>query len=171
MGQISVRNLVDAAAQHAESVLNPEFSMESTTYQTSIPISSDVLKEKYLENKLSMRDIAREFSCSKTLVRKLLLKYQIPLKEPSKYHKDHSRLFGKRKVNGKAVDNKKELRVIETIKKMHKEGLGARAIARTLETMKIPTKKQGKGWHHHMVITILKREGLYVSICKPGRKE
>ena len=135
---------MDATAQHAESVLNPEFSMESTTYLTSLSISSDVLKQKYLQNKLSMRDIAKEFSCSKTQIRKLLLKYSIPLKEPSKYHKEHSRIFGKRKVNGKAIDNKKEQRVIESIKKMHEKGLGARAIARTLDTMNIPLRNKVK---------------------------
>jgi len=163
--------MVDATDQYAESVLNPQFVMKSNAYTTSESLSDDVLRQKYLENRLSMRDIAREFMCSKTQVRSLLLKYQIPLREPSKCHKDHSRSYGKRKVNGEAVDHKKELRIIETIKKMHEEGMGARAIARTLDTMKISTKKQGNGWHHHMVITILKREGFYETKCKPGRKK
>lgn len=162
---------MDASDQYAESVLNPRFVMKSETYITSLSISGDVLRQKYVENCLSMRDIAKEFMCSKTQIRSLLLKYEIPLREPSKYHKDHSRSYGKRVLNGRAVDHKKELRIIETIKGMHGEGMGARAIARTLDTMKIPTKMQGKGWHHHMVITILKREGLYESKCKQGRKK
>ncbi|MAE73536.1 MAG: hypothetical protein CL675_05530 [Bdellovibrionaceae bacterium] len=162
---------MDLDTASAENVLNLHFSMESYTYITSESISADVLRQKYLENRLSMRDIAKEFMCSKTQVRNLLLKHEIPLREPSKYHKDHSRSFGKRQVNGEAVDHKKELRIIETIKGMREEGMTARAIARTLDTMKIPTKKQGKGWHHHMVITILKREGFYETKCKPGRKK
>lgn len=102
-----VLELVDAAAQYAESVL----------------------KEKYLEKRLSMRDIAREFSSSKTHIRDLLLKHNIPLRDPSKYHKYHSRSYGKRFLNGRTVDFKKELRTIETIKKMHAEGMTARGIA------------------------------------------
>jgi predicted DNA-binding protein YlxM (UPF0122 family) len=151
---------VDETPPSAENVLIPEFSMISCTYVASETFSEDVLRAKYLENRLSMREIASEFMCSKTQVRNLLLKYEIPLREPSKCHKDHSRSFGKRKVKGRVVDHKTELRVIESIKKMNDEGLSARAIARTLDAMKIPTKQQGKGWHHHMVITILKREGL-----------
>lgn len=160
--------MVDATNQYAESVLNPQFSMESVTYITFPTISEAVLKEKYLEKRLSMREIASEFSSSKTHIRDLLLRHNIPLREPSKYHKDHSRSYGKRVLNGRTIDFKKELRTIETIKKMHEEGMTARGIARTLDTMKIPTKQQGKGWHHHMVVTILKREGIYKSKCKPG---
>ena len=164
-------DLVEQADQYAESVLNPQFTMKSYTCITSESISGDVLRQKYLENNLSMRDIAKEFMCSKTQVRNLLLKHEIPLREPSKYHKDHSRSYGKRQFNGEAVDHKKELRIIETIKAMNEEGMTARAIARTLDTMKIPTKKQGKGWHHHTIVTILKREGLYESKRKPRRKK
>ena len=86
-------NLVDATNQYAESVLNFHFSMESIAYSNSSAISKDVLRQKYVENRLSMRDIAKEFMCSKTQVRNLLLKHDIPLREPSKYHKDHTKLF------------------------------------------------------------------------------
>ena len=62
------------------------------------------------------------------------------------------------------MDHKRELRIIETIKKMYcKEGISPRGIAQLLTSMKIPTKRQRKGWHHHTVITILKREGIYKS--------
>ena len=79
---------MDLDTASAENVLNLHFSMESYTYITSESISADVLRQKYLENRLSMRDIAKEFMCSKTQVRNLLLKHEIPLREPSKYHKD-----------------------------------------------------------------------------------
>lgn len=162
--------MVDLDTASAENVLSPQFTMKSYTYITSESISADVLRQKYLENRLSMRDIAKEFMCSKTQVRNLLLRHDIPLREPSKYHKDHSRTYGKRALKGSVTDHKTELRVIETIKKMNEEGLSARAIARTLDAMKVPTKQQGKGWHHHMVITILKREGLHQPKRQPRRK-
>lgn len=40
---------------------------------------------KYLENRLSMLEIAREFSCSKTHIRGLLLKHNTPLLKRSEH--------------------------------------------------------------------------------------
>ena len=71
----------------------------------------------------------------------------------------HNLAFGERIVKGKVIPCQKELQIIESIVNMHKkEGLTARAIARVLNSMKIPTKKQGKRWDHSVVIGILKRE-------------
>ena len=155
--------MVDADNPNAKSVLNLQFSMKSDAYITSPPISEDVLKQKYLENGLSTRSIASEFSCSKTHIRDLLVRYKIPLRGPLQCHNDHGRAYGKKRRNGQSVDHKAELRTIETMKTMYsKEGLHPRAIARLLNTLKVPTKQQGKGWHHHTVITILKREGVYI---------
>ena len=107
-----------------------------------------------------MRQIAREFSCSKTHVRNLLIRYKIPLRDPHKYNRWYT--YGKRKVSGKTIAHKGELRTIATIKQMYSEGVGTRAIARFLNTMKVPTKQQGKGWHHHTITQILKRGGVHV---------
>ena len=163
--------MVEQTAPSAENVLNGEFTMESYVYLPRVIISEDVLRQKYLENCLSMRAIAKEFMCSKSQIRNLLLMHEIPFRQQSKYHRDHPRSYGKRRVKGDVIEHKNELRIIETIKGMYEEGMTARAIARTLDTLKVPTKKQGKGWHHHMVITILKREGLYESKCKPRSKK
>ena len=70
--------------------------------------------------------------------------------------------YGKQKVRGKTIEHKAELRTIATIKQMYLEGVGTRAIARFLNTMKIPTKRQDKGWHHYTITQILKREEVYV---------
>ena len=44
---------------------------------------------------------------------------------------------------------------------LHAEGVSIATIARCLDTMKIPTRRQGKGWDYHTVTAILKREGVY----------
>ena len=136
--------------------------MELDSYLTSPFISESVLIKKYLENRLSISEIAQEFSCSKTYVRSLLLKYNIPLHKQSKRRGSRWDAYGRRKVNGKAIDHQGEQRTIATIKQMYGEGNNANAIARFLNTMKIPTKQQGKGWHANTIIKILKREGVYV---------
>lgn len=154
---------MDQGHRCAENVLNFKTSVIINTYSTFSSISASVLKEKYVEKQLSMRDIAKEFSCSKTQVRNLLLQNNIEIRKPNNYHKVHERVYGKKRINGKVVDHKKEQRVLDTIKKMYEEGVHPRAMARLLDAMKIPTKNQGKGWHHHTIITMLKREGLYES--------
>ncbi len=45
---------------------------------------------------------------------------------------------------------------------MYDEGVGTNAIARFLDAVKLPTKRQGKDWDHSMVTAILKREGVYM---------
>ena len=137
--------------------------MRSGAYKTSPIIPESVIRHKYLENRLSTRAIASEFSCSKTYVRSLLLKYNIPLRQTSDYRDSRWFAYGKRQVGGKTVDHKGELRTITTIKQMYHEGNSTSAIARFLNTMKIPTKQQGKGWHNCTVTDILRREGVYVS--------
>ena len=114
-----------------------------------------------------MLDIASEFSCSKTHVRDLLLKHNIPLRKRSERYGSRWLAYGKRRVSCKVVDHKGELRTIATIKQMYAEGMSIAAIARCLDTMKIPTKRQGKGWDYHTVTAILNREGVYAK----GRKD
>ena len=153
----------------AGSLFNQKLSIRSGTYDTSPRIPEALIKQKYLNDLLSTREIAEEFSCSKTRIRSLLLRYGVPLREPNKYHKDHWRVYGKRRNRGKAVDHKGELRTIAAIRKMYSEGVSTAAIARFLSTMKIPTKQQGKSWDHSMVIALLKREGVYVEWRRAGR--
>ena len=143
----------------------PIKSMKSSIYNTFPCIPESLIKQKYLEDRLSIKDIAREFSCSKTYVRSLLLKYNIPLRQTPDYRGSRWYAYGKRRVGGKTMDHKAELRTIATIRTMYAEGISTNAIARYLNTMKIPTKHQGKGWHNCTVAEILKREGVYI----PGK--
>jgi transposase len=155
--------MVDPDGHRANRVLIPELSIITDAYLTSDTIPKDVLKQKYLENGLSTRQIANEFSRSKTHVRDLLLKYEIPLKTRSESQENSRAFYGKRKVKGKVIEHKGEARTIETIKKMYNEEICPSAIARFLNSMKVPTKQQGRKWHHYTIITILKREGIYTS--------
>ena len=143
--------------QQTKFSLNQKISIKSSSCTAYLPISEALLKQKYLGNRLSMREIAEEFSCSKTRIRDLLLKHNIPLRSPYRYH-NRWYAYGKRMVGGKTIEHKGELRTIATIKQMYGEGMNTSAIARCLNTMKLPTKKQGKGWHQNTVAKILKRE-------------
>ncbi|MDE3269838.1 MAG: recombinase family protein [Pseudomonadota bacterium] len=90
----------------------------------------------------------------------MLLRYNIPLRTTSDYRGSKWYAFGKRRVRGTVVEHKGEQHAISAIKKMHAEGMNTSAIARCLNAMKLPTKQQGKAWHHHTVATIIRREGV-----------
>ena len=113
-----------------------------------------------------MRQIAEELSSSKTTIREQLLKHNIPIRNAKESSNNSYRSYGKRRVNGKIIDHKREQQVIKSIIKMHQEGLSNRAISKVLNEMKTPTKIQGKKWHYEMVRTILKREEAYHPVHK-----
>ena len=153
---------MDYSNRDTESVLIPQFLVKLNIYVASPPIPEGVLRQKYLKNRLSMQDIARELACSKAHVRRLLLKYNIPLRKTSDYRGSRWYAYGKQRVGGKTIDHKSEQRTIATIKQMYSEGISTNAIARFLNTMKLPTKQQGKSWHQNTVAKVLKKEGVYL---------
>ena len=133
---------MDCASQYAKSELNFKLIMELDSYITSAFIPESVLRQKYLENRLSLRDIAHEFACSKTRVRGLMLKYNIPRRQSSDYRGSRWFAYGRRRVGSKTVDHRGEQKTIAAIRKMYAEGINTVAIARCLNAMKIPTKRQ-----------------------------
>ena len=137
----SEQKLASPTLLNTENISNPKLSMKSTISINPLSTPEDVLKQKYLKNHLSTREIAKKFSCSKTKIRSLFLKYKIPLREPSKcHHKYNSRIYDKKKVSGKTIDHKRELKAIEIIKKPYIKGINPNSIAKVLSIMKIPTK-------------------------------
>ena len=92
---------------------------------------------------------------------------QHPLRKCSARYGSRWLAYGKRRVGSKIIDHKGELRTVATIKQMYAEGVSIATIARCLDTMKIPTRRQGKGWDYHTVTAILNREGVYAK----GRKD
>ncbi len=136
---------MDACETDANNVLISNFSITSIIYLEKPQITKAVLTEKYIQNSLSMREIARHFSCSKTHIRDKLVEFEIPLRSAYKLPKNcDDRVYGKHKVAGKLINNKKEQAVIKAIIKMYEGGLSANKIAQNLNYMNVPTKKKGK---------------------------
>lgn len=130
-----------------------------------------LLQEKYVVEGLSAKSLADLLGCSTTTVKARLREFGLT-KGGSRNAVHREKLaFGKRIVRHRLVEHKGELQIVETIKRMyHEEHLRPRSIARLLDTMKVPTKRQGKKWDHSVVIAILKREGIYKQARKSPRK-
>ena len=156
--------MVDQSDPGTGNVLHPKTTITSIVNTLPVTFNEAVLHQKYVMERRSLRQIAREFASSKTAIRQALVRFGIPLnKTGSSVNRVHALPFGKRCVNGVVVQHKGEQQVISSILKMHREGLSNNAIARVLTEMKIPTKQQGKAWHHELVRQILirsQRDGL-----------
>jgi hypothetical protein len=112
--------------------------------------------QKYIEDGLSIRQIAALVVSSKEAVRTEILRHGISLREKSQHHgRPAQAKFGQRVIKDQLVNNKAEQRVVDSIRQMRAEGLSLRAIARCLDQMKVPTKSQGKKWHPEMIKRIL----------------
>lgn len=137
---------------HSKTIINSSIRTLPPT------LNKVVLQQKYVVERHSLRQIAREISSSKTGVRQALVRFGIPLRGQGKNtRRTHSLPFGKRASKGKVADHEGEKRVIESVVRMHGEGLSNCAIARVLAEMKLPTKQQGRKWHPEMVRQILTR--------------
>jgi hypothetical protein len=118
--------------------------------------NKNFLHQKYVEEWLSIRQIASDVMSSKETVRKELLRTGIKLRERSHHNGNPSQVrLGQRVVKRKLVEHKTEQRVVDSVLRMKKEGLGLRVIARCLDEMKAPTKQQGRKWPPEMVRRIL----------------
>jgi len=116
----------------------------------------DLLHQKYIVEGLSTRQIAAEFFCSRSTIKKYLKEHGIELRRP---HLNHGRpsqpRYGQRLVRGSEVEHLTEQRVIKVVNDLREQGLSLRQICRFLSQIGVPTKKRGVRWHPEMVNRIL----------------
>ena len=103
------------------------------------------LRQKYLEERLSVRKIAALTFSARQTVMAYLKKYDIPLRATD------TRLgpprYGERKVNGKIQAHKGQAQVIQKIQSMRAKNMSYENIANALNSMNIPTMKKDAKWH------------------------
>jgi len=115
-----------------------------------------VLKEKYVDERLSLAQISSQILSSKAAVRDGLKRAGIKIRTP---HKNHGRpsqpKYGERKSQGKIIRHLGESRIIRAVLEMRESELSLRQIAKFLDTVGVPTKCRGKKWHPQMVKRII----------------
>jgi hypothetical protein len=138
----------------------PNISIISNIQHLPLYKSECFLRKKYLEEKLSARQIAAIVVSARSTVLKHLKGYQIPLRSEDEalLHNKGQLGYGERLVNGKVIIHKGELENIEKIKTLRGQGHSYWEIASIFNSMNIPTKNQGSRWHPTTVMKILKAQ-------------
>ncbi len=151
---------------------NPQLFCSSPQVTDLLPFSQDqpyenqsLLHEKYTVQGLSLKQIARQFFCSKNAVRRALIEAGIPLRKRQEKGRPSNPRYGSKAVKGHRVDVLAEQRVIKTIVEMRNNGLSFPKIAEFLSGMGVPTKTRRKKWHKEVVRQI------YLAHQSPGITE
>ena len=114
------------------------------------------LLQKYVEEGLSISEIASICFSTRCAVRNGLTKHGITIKSQKELGKNKSQLrFGEAYRKRQVVDHKRELEAIEKMKQLREQGFSYWKIADVLNTMKIPTKTRRGQWHARSVQKVL----------------
>jgi hypothetical protein len=162
--------MVDLLGASAGNVLHPEVALFSSIKTLSDNLNEAVLHQKYVVERLSVKQISRHFASSKSGVLAALKRAGIAMRAPNDSHgRPANPAYGTRLHKGQLVDSPAEQRVILIVKRMAIEGRPVTAIARKLSELGIKTRIGHTNWHHEMVRSILKRNGrmLHASKSKP----
>lgn len=152
------RDLNGGVPRLASHVTVPQLELLVNQEFNFIPLykNKSFLTQKYVQEGLSIAQIADEIRSSKDAIRKGLMQHNIPIREPRNHHGNPSQArYGRQVRKGREVDHQVEQRTIQAIKELHSQKLSLRQIAKILNQMKVPTKCRGKSWHPQMVKRIL----------------
>jgi hypothetical protein len=120
--------------------------------------SRTFLEEKYVKKGRSIAQIAAETLSSKSAVRGALLGFGFKLKRQGKPGLCPAQVpYGYRRLDGLLAPHLREQRVIQSVRKMSKDGLSYRQICDFLTSVGVPTKNQGKRWQPEMIRRLLSR--------------
>lgn len=118
------------------------------------------LRRKYVDECLSIKQIAAQSFSSRAAIQRGLQKFGISIREPHQHHGHPAQpRYGFRLQKGRLVEHQGEQAIISAIIGFKDQGKGLREIARELSIMKAKTKCNKKTWHPEMVRRILIQVG------------
>ena len=160
---------MDGPEAGANTDVQPKTVLISTIKTLPDQFNQAVIYQKYVVEKLSVKEIARQLSLSSAAVLDALNRFQIETRpKGGNPERPTWAPYGRRYQFGKLVEHKGELRVIKTILvPRFLRGATLSSIVDYLHIKKIPTKKGGPKWQTEQVRQILLREGIYKSKRKP----
>jgi len=116
------------------------------------------LRQKYLEEGLSTRQIAALIFSSRSTVSAALKRYAIPLRDAdqTQWYRRGQVGYGRRIVNGRVVAHQRELETVERMAALRDQGFSYWKVADILNSMGVPTKSRRAKWQAATVMKILK---------------
>jgi hypothetical protein len=118
----------------------------------------DFLRQKYVEERLSIKQISRLTASSKDSVRKGLRAAGIAIRQHGLHHGHPAQpRFGKRIQKGRETDFKAEQKVVGVIQEFRDQKMTLRQISHALTKLGVQTKCRGRSWHPEMVRRVLVR--------------
>ncbi len=145
----------------------PKLSIFSGIRQLPRYRSESFLRQKYLVERLSIKEIAAEIFSSRTAVASALKRFGIPIRPSDVTHKTRAQLrYGEAWRNRQVVVHKREQENLAKMQKLRDQGFSYWKIADVLISMKVPTKTGRGPWHARAIQKML---GDFASIGKPGQ--
>lgn len=116
------------------------------------------LHQKYVIEKLTCEEIAKEIFSARTTVLKYLKLHGIPIREVGSNQKRKRGLaYGQNIRNRNVEKHKRELENIKKMRELRDKGFSYHKIADIFNALGIPTKTRNGKWHSKSIYTILKR--------------
>ena len=120
-------------------------------------MNKQVLAQKYIEDRLSMKEIAKDLGTARSTISKYLRKHGIPLRTAYFIRKriGFGLAYGKRIVSRREVAHKREVENIARMRNLREKGFSYWKIADAFNALKVPTKTGRGRWHARSVQQIL----------------
>ncbi len=150
-------------APHNESNALPLSALKTSiisTVQHIPPYKSEFfLRQKYLVEMLSTRQIAEQVFSARSTVVKHLRSYGIPMRPEDEAHalNNGQCAFGEKIVAGKVVPHKGELEILRRMEVLRQHGLSYWKIAADLNSRCVLTKNRKSRWHATTVMKMLRK--------------
>lgn len=94
-------------------------------------------------------------------VRNALIEFRVPLKQQGKRGRRPAQApCGHRRSGGMLAPHLGQQRVVQSVRKVSKDGLSYRQIFDFLTSVGVPTKNQGKGWQPEIISRVLTRDAI-----------
>ena len=120
--------------------------------------SKDILHQKYIIERLSTDEIAKQIGTARSTILKYLKIHGIPVRgtgQSIRKRAGYGLSYGRRIVNRQEVANKREQDYIAKLKDLRQQGFSYWKIADIFNTLKVPTKTGRGRWHARSVQQIL----------------
>lgn len=135
-------------------------SMISTIQSKPLYYSEEFLRQKYLVEGLSTRQIALEIRSARSTIKEAVIKFDIPLRpiETARKLNTGQPAFGQRVCGGRLVPHRAELKIIQRMLELRARGKSLDKVAAWLNKKGVPTKsRRATLWSRPTVLKIIRR--------------